>query len=302
MAQNTQPFIPLKYDAKAINRDIPIREALMTIAGITEDGRGKQIRCPSRSHEDKKPSAFIYDKNGQNHCFCFSCQKKFTPIDLALEYGARTFPEACEMLVRQWGLPLSQYSNYDEVVAAQNSKVDGTNIHEVFPLNREDCQKLGIESKFMGRIENPNPLDKESKSINFTPLSVKWANDKEKTEKDLLRICDTQKAKCQELIAADTSAFYSLYALHTQSEWNEAKLVQEAREKYSIRLGSKIRMTEKQRFLANEIVNLYDMADRIAFNEERCKEIDRIADKIISKQAERAKIQKKAQSKPQIDR
>ena len=84
-----------------------LREELDVRDLVEHDGRGKECRCPSANHEDKNPSAHIYD-DGRVHCFgcgwhgdvvdVWAERKGFdnlmeAALDLAREYGVR-LPEA----------------------------------------------------------------------------------------------------------------------------------------------------------------------------------------------------------------
>ena len=58
MAHNGKNTVPLRYDADALNENVPIRDAIERYAGIDTSVRGS-INCPSPAHIDKKPSAYI---------------------------------------------------------------------------------------------------------------------------------------------------------------------------------------------------------------------------------------------------
>lgn len=144
--------IPLvRYDANKINADVPIRSVIETYAGISVPSNPKRkINCPSPSHEDKTPSAKIYD----NYCKCFSCKKKMTPITLTQEYfPTLTFPEVCEKLIKDFGLNIYEYSNLAEIEKIKAAK--GKNkFYDYFPLTED-------ELKFIGLHNPPNKIEEK---------------------------------------------------------------------------------------------------------------------------------------------
>src|SRR5215218_10662474 len=114
--QHTRSVMALYQRANPLNMvgisvfDV-LREELNVGDLVEHDGCGKECRCPSANHEDKNPSAHIYD-DGRVHCFgcgwhgdvvdVWAERKGFdnlleAALDLAREYSVRlpeTNPEA----------------------------------------------------------------------------------------------------------------------------------------------------------------------------------------------------------------
>ncbi len=131
----------LRYDTKALNADVPIREAMKMYAGIAAEGN-KMVHCPSPNHTDKKPSAKIYDNT--NGCKCFSCQKFFTPIELVKEYNPNlSFPEICQKLIEDFGLNPYHYSNLAEIEAFEQAQREHRFI-DYFPLAQSELDFIGV--------------------------------------------------------------------------------------------------------------------------------------------------------------
>lgn len=295
MGQKENNSIPFRYDTKAINQDVPIRDVIRQYTGEEADAHGK-IRCPSPSHDDKKPSAYIYDTHPQNQCHCFSCGETYKPIDIVMKNTNCSFGDACKMLIRDFGLPLSHYSNIDQIEAEQAKArlaKEQNGFFETFPLTPDDCKFLGIPEAYSQLIPNPN-YDKEvkynpncPKNLKILSLAEMWENDKEGTEEMLLGICYQRKDTVRNTIDAEKKSFFNIYALHTKSEWNEAQKLLEAKERLNIGLFSNITMTAKQRRYITDIEDLQTTADRIAVYEDRYMTYDNVAKKIITQQEER---------------
>lgn len=132
----------LKYDVKRINEDISIESALSFYAGVTIGDNKKKIHCPSPNHVDKNASANVYQKT--NTCYCFSCNKNFTPISLAIEYNpVLKFQEVCEKVIQDFGLNPYEYSNLREVELAKDCKSQNK-FYDCFPLSDNELKTIGI--------------------------------------------------------------------------------------------------------------------------------------------------------------
>lgn len=145
MAKQTEPTqkIPfLTYDTKRINEEIPIRDVIASYAGNIVSGKGKNIRCPSPNHNDKKPSAHIYG----NNCKCFSCGGNFSPISLAKEYFPElSFPDLCRKLLDDFGRDVYQYSNLAEIEAIKDARASNK-FYDYFPVTEEELNSIGLHN------------------------------------------------------------------------------------------------------------------------------------------------------------
>lgn len=284
-------FIPLKYDPKRINEDVSIRQVLALYTDINTETRGN-VHCPSVSHIDKKPSAKIYDQHQGNNCHCFSCGRSFKPIDIVMEHKNVDFPEACKMLINDFGLPMSHYSNIDEVERVNGAIKKGKFVDN-FPLNRDDCAVLGLEqTAFSVEIENPiyDYVENEPKTFKFPSLSELWnanAESRRGVEEMLLGKCADYKEMYTDYIQAENSRFQTLYSLRTQGDWNEAKLIQKALDKNNIGTFSNVKLTPRQRELANDIRELYSICENIIYYEDCYKQVDAVEQKLQNHQKER---------------
>ena len=301
MAHKEQKFIPLHFDTEAINQDVPIRAVIQRYAGIDTDVRGN-IRCPSPTHVDNKPSAAIYDRHPKNNCYCFSCNTNFTPITVVMENTHSSLPEACQMLIRDFGLSMSRYSNIDEVerakAARSNNADEISDYYETFPLSKEECDTIGVDL-YSQKIPNSN-YDEEVKYNPDCPryfhrpsIMEMWQEDKESVEEMLVGICHEYMTYMKNSIDAEKKSFFSIYSLHTKSEWNEAQKLLDAKERYNITLFSDITMTLKQRHYISDIEDLQETAERIAVFEDKYIEYENIAKKINEQQEERRKAMEK---------
>lgn len=311
MAQSGRTIVPLRYNADALNEDVPIRDAIERYAGIDTSVKGS-IHCPSPAHVDKKPSAYIYDRHPKNNCYCFSCNKNFTPISLVMENTNSSFPEACQILIRDFGLSMSRYSNIDEVERArakEQGAAERDEFYEVFPLDNDDCRVIGIVDAFSQVIPNQNYEDEMKlisggsvkKSFARPSLSQLWENDKECIEEMLVGICDERLGKVEQLAFAEKQNFFDIYSLHTPMEWQEAEKLQDAKQKYNIGLFGNIKMTAKQRHYIDDMFELQQTAERVAEYEDLHIEISKIKDKILSQANERKKAMLVKKTQP-LDR
>lgn len=119
------------FYAKEINRDIPIAE-LMTMYGLKTKGN---VSCPIMEHEDKKPSARVYE--GRNICKCFSCNASIKPIDLVMKRENCSFYDACEALIKNFSLPIE---NYAEVLFTERED----SVKPTLPLSYQELSKIGL--------------------------------------------------------------------------------------------------------------------------------------------------------------
>lgn len=134
-------FKDFSIDVNAINQAIPIEEVIKRYTSI--DTTQTTIKCPSIAHEDKRPSAKIYHSNGQNHCYCFACNKSFKVIDLAKEQYSGNFRIICAKILDDFNLPIEQFSNYNEVIRNHNIIEKRSNSVD-FPLSMKDLAEIGL--------------------------------------------------------------------------------------------------------------------------------------------------------------
>lgn len=265
-------YINLTYDSKRINEDVPIRQVLALYTDINTDTRGN-VSCPSTSHIDKKPSAHIYDHPNGNNCKCFSCGVNYSPIDVVMEHKNVSFPEACKMLIADFGLSMSHYSNIDEVERVNGALRSGKFI-ERFPLDKSDCEVL-----------NYAYIPENSQ---FPSMSDLWQDSEEsrKSIEDMLFArCAEYKEMYTSYIQNETERFNALYSLREKGEWNEAKLIKKALDKVSALTD--IKLTARQRELHNDIRELYEMCENIDYYETKYKQVDEVEQKLRSHQNER---------------
>lgn len=156
--RNEQPQkIPfLTYDTRRMNEDIPIRDVIAMYAGSVPSEKGKNIRCPSPNHKDKKPSAHIYG----NNCKCFSCGGNFSPISLAKEYFPElSFPDLCRKLLDDFGRDVYQYSNLSEIEAIKDARASHK-FYDYFPVTEDELNSIGLH--------NPNGNEEHFYSVKAT--------------------------------------------------------------------------------------------------------------------------------------
>lgn len=281
----------IRYDDKAINADVPIRDVLERYAGINTNTKGGMVHCPSPDHIDNKPSAKIYDKGAHcgNNCFCFSCGKSFSAITIVMEHTGKQFPDACQELIDTYGLPMSRYSNINEIEIME----DMSKKNEVFPLTADDCEALGLAAPYETKILNEHYEEELLTNPNAQQYFVRpsllqmWENDKKNVEEMLLGICADKKQRICDIISAETTAFNEIYSLHTNAQWSEANKLVEAVDKYSIDVLSKFKLSDNQRGLIADVRELHSICEVIAEQEDHIAAIDAVKDKIISFQTSR---------------
>lgn len=128
------------YNVKAINSLIPIKDMIEYLGCSTNKANNGNISCPSINHDDKKPSAHIYEQS--NVCKCFSCNKSFTPLSLYREHKGledrMDYPTACAEVIEIFNLPkdmvIDNYMDTLEDVSPKNK----------FPLMREELELIGL--------------------------------------------------------------------------------------------------------------------------------------------------------------
>lgn len=138
----------LEYRTDDIKRAIPIADVLSHYAGINVSSNNRQIRCPNPTHDDKKPSATVYQKT--NTCRCWSqCNCTMDVFDIASMYtgidSKTQFPELCERICQDFGLDRYSYSNLAEVERA-NQYARENRFLDVFPITPADMECIGLHN------------------------------------------------------------------------------------------------------------------------------------------------------------
>lgn len=72
-------------------------------------------------HDDHTPSLGI--NVSQNRWRCFSCGKGGGNIDLVMEHENLPFADACQWLIKEFGIPMSQHDNRQSVIQAIKPKI-----------------------------------------------------------------------------------------------------------------------------------------------------------------------------------
>ena len=233
--QNNQKPL-LRYDAELINQSIPIQEVIERYTDIVIT-KGS-CRCQSPSHEDSSPSAHIYEST--NRCFCFGCHKSFTPITIAMNVFNLQFPDACEKLIHDFGLSLENCSNISELERASGSEQT-----EVFPLNANECNLIGLVGAFKKTVANPfyGELieeddgysylnDCQPKSFKVKSLPEIWKENPFETEEMLINKCDETIEQLNEWCVDTMESYTQLYESRNKAFWQEALRIEEAVKKY----------------------------------------------------------------------
>lgn len=295
-----QSKVALHYYTKEINRDVPIREVISRYTDIDVNVRGN-IRCPSPEHVDNKASAHIYENT--NSCKCFACSNMFSAIDIVMMNTGCNLGEACRTLIDDFGLSLSQYSNYDEYKRAQAALSSKNEDRcESFPITIQDCELIGLKGAFSRTIENENyeseiKVNPNAKRTFQRPSLVQlWENDKPSIEEMIISKCDELINHYKELAFADEKSFRTIYSLHTNEEWNEAQRLQVAIAKSVAHQYSHIQLTDRQRTLIQDLRELGNRADDIAHYEDKTLAIETVKKKVVDLQTERHKMQEKKQA------
>lgn len=235
-------YIPLRYDLDALNKGVPIDDVLRRYAGIDTSKKGN-ISCPSPNHQDKKPSAHIYSHT--NTCTCFACGKTFTPISVVVENMNTTLPNACQMLIDDYNLPLDMYSNLREVQKARNDLKHGKKT-EVFPLTPQECKLIGLDGAMTTTVRNElydiKDYDDEVGVIKYSfgdkylqvgNLVEYWKNDRAFVQEILLNKCAEKLFDLNNMIEFHTNNISEIIGSFAKNKYEEATKLQTAYRKYN---------------------------------------------------------------------
>lgn len=133
------------YYKDELNKAVPIAD-VMNAYGL-DVAFGRNVECPSPSHEDKYPSAKIYKKG--NNCYCFSCNRNFTPIKIVMEYenlSDNELPKACQILCEKFGLDRRDFGK-DIELDTNYAKED-----DPFPFSYDELRLIGLEKSYAPQI------------------------------------------------------------------------------------------------------------------------------------------------------
>ena len=97
------------YDTQSLNA-IPIVGVAERLGKVKRAGSVYKTLCPW--HDDKHPSLTLYERTGENHCYCFSCGKGGSVIDLVMQSLGYTFKDACEWLSREYGISKTSHEGH----------------------------------------------------------------------------------------------------------------------------------------------------------------------------------------------
>lgn len=279
--------VPLRYDAKSINRDIPIEQVYERYVGPITNNKN-MVKCPSRSHLDNSPSAHLYKGRCGNNCRCFACNITFSPVSIVMEQTGLDFPKACQQLIDDFNLPLEMYSNASQV---ENYKMSAAK--ELFPLSADDCELIHLPSPFCTSIPNLNySKDREvyenaPEFFKIPSLFETWENDKDTTEDMIIGICDERIEQYTAIIHENENLFKSIFSLiNKESEVVESEKLKEADEKYNFKNGT-IKMTPRQRELLGIQDKLQSISEEIAILEDKIESIEDVKCRLLESRKER---------------
>lgn len=212
------------YYPKQINKDIPIA-AVLQMYGITPDNHGR-VKCPDIHHDDKHPSAVIYENS--NMCCCFSCGAKLNPIDIVMQREDLKYPQACEALIERFGLDIDAYSEYQmsdrerKIIEEQKAKGNtkflkqmeeaNLNTGDAFPFTPQEINLIGLSMSVT--IKKPYNMDNNGNVLVDTSvytLYAFWRDDRELVEEMFRgKICETAERLCKSsLVLQDLLKSYS---------------------------------------------------------------------------------------------
>lgn len=283
--------VKLTFDRDALNKAVPIEDAIQLYAGIRTDRRGN-ISCPSPKHMDKHPSTKIY--HNTNSCYCFSCQARYDPVSLACDYNPDlSFPELCKKMTEDFGIPLEAVSNIAEVRAVEEANRERRFI-DVFPISVSECKKIGLEGAMgaMWRDENDKDALPQDR---FPSLMELWKDDKVSIEAMLVEKCDETLSDLKATLDHQTEAFLKAYKDFTpqSADYQEAQRIQEAIDRYKS-TDTPVRtdmLSKREDALYTRYAFFQDSLKEIKQLRTEVSSVLRIKEKVVNQQAERKKEQ-----------
>ncbi len=88
-----------RYDVGVLN-SIPIDSVVSRFAELKRKGARLVTKCIW--HDDHDPSLVLYQNNQENHAYCFTCAKRYTPIDYVMQSTGLDFLGACAWMAREF--------------------------------------------------------------------------------------------------------------------------------------------------------------------------------------------------------
>jgi len=88
---------------------IPITQVVEKFADVKPKGALYVTKCIW--HDDDDPSLHLYYRTGENHAYCFACNKYASNIDYVMASQGVNFPEACEIISGMFGIPTLEGDN-----------------------------------------------------------------------------------------------------------------------------------------------------------------------------------------------
>jgi DNA primase len=128
---------------------------------VWPNGVNYKMVCPW--HDDHNPSLGLVTATGKNFCYCYTCGKGGSGIDLAMQAEGWSFQEACQWLSSTFGISTTMVQGYIPQPKAK-------------PVVREDVQNYSYIP-----IEMVDELVTVENSLcqwlmkMFLPEAVEWA-------------------------------------------------------------------------------------------------------------------------------
>lgn len=99
-----------RYDVCRL-KEISIVEVAQRLGmKVWRNGVNHKVLCPW--HPDHNPSLGLITSTGKNFCYCYTCSKGGSTIDLAMQVGGWTFQEACRWLSNTFGIGTTTVIGY----------------------------------------------------------------------------------------------------------------------------------------------------------------------------------------------
>lgn len=99
-----------QYDLSRL-KSIPIAEVARRLGlQVWRSGVNHKALCPC--HDDHNPSLGLVTGTGKNFCYCYTCGKGGSTIDLAMQSEGWSFQEACQWLSSTFGISTTVVHGY----------------------------------------------------------------------------------------------------------------------------------------------------------------------------------------------
>ncbi len=269
----------IRYYGGEINKSVPIRDALSLYMGV-RCGNRKYIRCPSPDHDDKRPSAAIYDNN--NICKCYSCGAVFTPLKVVMTAKGCGYREACRALIDDFALDGRCFEEQ-----GRNGKKGRE--ENGFPLTVSELRDIGLCGAMSSRTDDgacsPTILDA-------------WKEDRTYAEELLDGKCGESLKNAEALAEACGRQMTDMYAMHGEAYWDSAEKIYDAwkgcRNAYITELRNRVGSFERSPDGRANVDRIVDIK-RASASEE--KMLERIADEFGIEKPQRITLSQKQQEK-----